>query len=392
MQNNPLPINNQMMKKILLIIVLSLFVATNTQARRFVHPGMSHTRADLEFLKSRVKAGEGVWIEEWNRFLAAGTSQSDYTPRPRAHVARGYYNRPDIGATDFLNDGYAAYALALKWYVDDDTVAAEKSIEILNGWSQTLDSITMGDQKLLIGMAGIHYLNAAEILKHTYSGWKAGDRRTFENMVLNIWYKDIKGFLPKKNGNWDAAMCQTMLCIGIFTDRRDIFEEACNHLLKGRTNAAINHYFYANGQCQESGRDQVHVQMGLSFLTAACQVAWNQGVDIYSACDNRLCAGYEYTAKYLLGEEVPYEQYVTCWGKKVFGPEISSRGRDNIFPMYALAYRHYHDRMGIEMPCTERLIRQSNQSYRSGTLPWSRLLNEGYDTCGRSDKRTSSSR
>ena len=39
-------------------------------------------------------------------------------------------------------------------------------------------------------------------------------------MVINIWYPVIKDWTPRYNGNWDAANGQTLMCIGIFLDRR----------------------------------------------------------------------------------------------------------------------------------------------------------------------------
>lgn len=55
--------------------------------------------------------------------------------------------------------------------------------------------------------------------------------------------------------------------------------------------------------------------MGLEFLANTCETAWIQGVDLYSAADNRLLQGFEYTAKYNLGFDVPYEPYQTFEGR-----------------------------------------------------------------------------
>ena len=135
-------------------------------------------------------------------------------------------------------------------------------------------------------------------------------------MVANIWYPVIKDWTPRYNGNWDAANGQTLMCIGIFLDRRDIFDSACRQLTDGDTNGSIKNYFYENGQCQESGRDQQHVQMGIAFLSCAAEIAWKQHVDLYGASITDLYKGFEYTAKYMSGEEVPHVQYVTWFGKK----------------------------------------------------------------------------
>jgi len=116
----------------------------------------------------------------------------------------------------------------------------------------------------------------------------------------------IENFYPTANGNWDASMIQTMMAMGIYLDDRAMFDRAVNYFLEGDGNGAITKYFSESGQCQENGRDQSHTQMGLGYLGCAAEIAWKQGLDLYAAADNRLLRGYEYTAKYNLGHDVPY--------------------------------------------------------------------------------------
>ncbi|GIT04810.1 MAG: hypothetical protein CM1200mP29_02210 [Verrucomicrobiota bacterium] len=59
---------------------------------------------------------------------------------------------------------------------------------------------------------------------------------------------------------------------------------------------------YPTGQCQETTRAQHYAQLGLGLLGGAAEVAWNQGVDLYGWGGNRILKGFEYTAKYGLGE------------------------------------------------------------------------------------------
>jgi hypothetical protein len=198
-------------------------------------------------------------------------------------------------------------------------------------------------------------------------------------MALEIWYPLLKDFMPTFNGNWDAAIAQTMMCIGIFCDRRDIFEQAYNHALKGASLGSINNYFNEWGQGEESGRDQGHAQMGLGFFSQLCEIAWKQGYDLYSAYNSKLAAGYEYTAKFNLGEDVKYVKYITFENKAVFGDTISSIGRGKFSPIYERAYHHYHDRMGMEMPYTKRALEKSrNEGDSKNFMSWASLMNREY--------------
>ena len=356
------------------VITILIFCATVVRAQ-FIHPGMSHSQSDLELVKEKIQAKEEPWFGYWQQLRRSPLASLKSRPSPRKIVARGPYNKPDIDATEFLTDGEVAYTMALQWYMTGQKKYAEKTIEILNAWSNVLDSVVNHDRQLLIGMAGIKYLNAAEIIRHTDSGWQPADMEQFKSMLLDVWYPVIRDFVPRYNGNWDAAIGQTMMCIGIFLDRRDIFDRAFNHLLKGDTNGAICNYLMPNGQCQESGRDQAHTQMGLGYLGSACEIAWHQGRDLYSAYDCRLATGLEYTARFMLGEEVPHQQYIAWYGAPVYGPGISQEGRGTFLPIYARIYRHYHDRMGMEMPYTSQIVeRYRPEDNNTAFMPWTTLM------------------
>ena len=198
----------------LILIAQCMMVCIAMYGQGFVHPGMLHNTGDLEYMRSKVLAGEEPWKTAWDSLKASELAQLDYQPTPYAVVANGPYNNPDVGGREFVQDGGAAYTMALQWFVSKDAAYAEKVIEIFNAWSATLDSVTNHNRQLKVGTAGIKYLNAAEIIKHTYNGWKESDRKAFEEMVLQVWYPVIADWTPKNNGNWDAANIQTMMCMG----------------------------------------------------------------------------------------------------------------------------------------------------------------------------------
>jgi hypothetical protein len=358
-----------------LLIFICLLVGKLPGIAQFTHPGILHSKQDIEFVKSKIRSGAEPWKSSWEKLKLSPKAELSWVSKPTKVIEVGYYSKPDIGGTDFRNDGAAAYTCALRYVLSGEKAYAEKAIEIINGWSYALDSVTNGNKKLLVGMVGIKYLNAAEILKHNYGGWKKKDQQAFERMVMNVWYPLIKDFMPGYNGNWDAAIAQTVISIGIFMDRKDIFDLAYNQILKGESNGAIDNYFNEWGQCQESGRDQGHTQMGLGFLSIVCEIAWKQKKDLYSAYDNRLALGYEYTAQYMLGEDVKYVKYKTFAGKQVFGDSISAIGRGKFSPIYERAVHHYHNRMKLPMPFTKKALDKTRPEEEStGYVPWATLM------------------
>ncbi len=324
----------------------------------FVHPGMLHNQAELDFVKDKVKAGAQPWKAALEKLRTYPGASLTWVPKPHADVIRGPYNNPDVGAGDMEKDGAAAYAHALQWSVTGDEAHARKTVEILNAWSGVLKSITGHDALLLVGMTGQMFLNAAELMRHTYTGWSDADQERFRSMLRNVYYPLIKDFFPTANGNWDASMIQTMMAMGVFLDDTAMFNRGVNHFLTGHTNGAIGNYVNAFGESQESGRDQGHTQMGLGFLGCAAEIGWKQGVDLYGALDNRLALGFEYTAQYNLGQNVRYEAYRSIDGTYNY-TSISTSGRGGFRPIFERVYQHYHVRKGMDMPFTRQVVERN---------------------------------
>jgi hypothetical protein len=359
-------------------IMLAGSAATCSDAEKpFTHPGILHSRGELEFVKAMVAEGGEPWKSAWEELRRHDISGLHWKPKPVANVVRGPYNRPDVGGTNLMRDGASAYAHAIQWYVTGEQPHANKATEILNAYAATLESIGGHDARLLAGMSGITFANAAEILRHTQAGWGNRDQKEFERMLKDVFYPVIKDFYPTANGNWDAAMIQTMLAMGVFLDDRRMFQRAVDYYSSGEGNGAIGKYFNEFGECQESGRDQAHTQMGLGYLGCAAEIAWKQGVDLYGALNNRLALGFEYTAKYNLGHDVPYEPYRSHEGRYHYR-EISAKSRGRFSSIYERVYHHYHDRMGLEMPFTAQVIEKMRpERWRSSHASWGTLMHAG---------------
>lgn len=347
-----------------LVLVLACARCTSASGE-FTHPGVAHSSQSIEFVKSKIEAGEQPWLGAWEQLTDSRYASLDWQPKPFPHVERGPYNNPNIGSSEFSGDARAAYNHALCWALSGKETHAAKAAEIIKAWSGTLKSISNHDARLLIGMSGYHFCIGAELLKHTWDKWPKAEQARFETMIRDIWYPVIRDFYPTANGNWDASMLQVMIAMGVFLDDREMFDRAKSYYLRGRGNGAIGNYFIATGQCQESGRDQAHTQMGLEFLANTCETAWIQGVDLYGALNNRLLRGFEYTAKYNLGFDVPYEPYESVEGRYHY-KTLSTDSRGRLRPMYERVLNHYHNRQGLEAPFTEQaaLKLRLNQSER----------------------------
>jgi hypothetical protein len=353
------------MKKnlVLSLPVLLLFIAVDIRAQSFVHPGLLHTEADFARMRSKVNANAQPWKGSWDLLVANSHSQLNYTARPVDTVIRGGtgQNYPQL-----YNDIAAAYQLALRWKISGDNAYANKSIAIMNAWSSTLKQITgNADRFLASGIYGYQFANAAEIMR-TYSGWAAADFTRFKNMMLNEFYPLCDQFLTNHNdacitnywANWDLCNMAAILAIGVLCDRRDLYNRAIDYFKNGAGNGSIAHavwYLHSAtlGQWQESGRDQGHCTLGIGLMGAFCEMAWNQGDDMYGYDSNRFMKGAEYVAQYNTGNTVPYTTYT--WGNgqncaQLSQTVISADSRGNLRPVWEMIYNHYANRLGLAVP------------------------------------------
>ena len=328
--------------RIVMLLVLSSGLAISMPARvwsqNFVHPGINQTSQDLEYMKTQVQKAEQPWKNAFDKLKAA--TDTNFIIKPFTHVLRGPYGKPNIGGDDLSRSANMAYNYALTWYISDDKKYADKAIAILKEWSEMLWDFDYNDAKLLAAWTGHLLSNAAEILRYTNSGWQQKDISNFSNMLMTVYYPLMRYYYPQANGNWDGAIIHSIMAIAIFTDNRKMFDNAVDHFLHAPVNGSIFKYIYPSGQCQETTRDQGHVQLGLGEFAGAAQIAYTQGVDLFSLADNRIALGYEYTARFLLGDK-PHSYGL-----------ISERAK-NLRDDYEYVYRHY-SALGVEVPYTKR--------------------------------------
>jgi parallel beta-helix repeat protein len=321
-----------------LVEVFITIFPSHSFTQKFIHPGINQTAKDLEHMKQLMLKGEQPYKAAFDRLKAS--TDTSFIYKPYTHVLRGPYGKPNIGGDDLSRSANMAYNNAIVWYITNDKKYANKAIEILNAWSPTLWDFDYNDAKLLAAWTGHVLCNAAEILRYTNAGWKQKDIDEFTKMLMTVCYPLMRYYYPQANGNWDGAIIHSILAIAIFTDNRPMFNNAVDHFLHAPVNGSIFKYIYPDGQCQESTRDQGHVQLGLGEFAGAAQVAYTQGVDLFSIGNNRIATGYEYTAGFVLGEK-PH-----CYGV------ISQRAKE-LRDDYEYVYRHYAAQ-GVSIPFTKR--------------------------------------
>jgi hypothetical protein len=340
--------------------VVGVLLQSSIVCGAFVHPGLLQSQAQLDLIKAKVAAGEQPWLDGYHKLAANPEASYDYAVRG-GFVAVGRGNNPGDNQHkgEIDADCNAAHYNAIQWYITGDKRYAEKAIEILNAYSHTLQRIVGSDKILMASLNGAKFLYAAEILRYTYAGWSDADIAQFEKMMLTIFYPIIRDFATFANGNWTTGCVKTMMAIGVFCNKQEIFDRAVNWYYKGTDDGSLTGYIINEaGQCQESGRDQAHAQLGIGHLVEACEIGWTQGLDMYAAVDNRLLKGLEYAAKYNLGDDVPFTAHTDTTGKYTH-KKISSQSRGSFRAIYEMAFNHYKNRRHLSCPSMQQVIEKT---------------------------------
>jgi hypothetical protein len=343
-------------------------------AQPFVHPGCLSRQADFVRMKTKVQAGAHPWIDSWNILIANSHSQSNYVPHPAPILQRGNGGGACLVNDNYanaMNDAAAVYQLALRWEITGDNNYANAATNILNQWSSVCTNLC-GDPNIgLLPIYGYEFACGAEIMRG-YGGWQASDLARFQGWMIDLWYPLCGGFLTGHDGtcnthiwaNWDLCNMDCMIAIGVLCDNRGIYNQAINYYKNGAGNGAANQVIYYMhpgymGQWQEAGRDQGHCTLGPVLLGVFCEIAWNQGDDMYGYDTNLLLAGSEYVAKYNvqpLSNVVPYANFCDC--NNDIQNVISTSGRGTVRPNWDLIYNHYVNRRGLSAPYTAQMAAQ----------------------------------
>jgi hypothetical protein len=340
------------------------FAATTADAApsTWTHPGMLHNAGDINRAKVRVAAGTDPWLSGWNKLVANSHSQSTWTNRATATVIRGGTGE-NYGL--LYNDIAAAYQNALRWKVGGTEANAVCAANILNAWSNTLTSIGgNADRFLAAGLYGWQFANACELMRD-YDGF---DLAAAQEMMARVFYPMNNSFLTNHNdacitnywANWDLCNMASVLAIGILNQDGAKYDQAVTYFKSGAGNGSLAHAVpylytdsdgYALGQWQESGRDQGHTVMGMGQMGAICEMAWNQGDDLYSYDGRRFMKGAQYVAKYNLGNDVPFTTYTWGTGQNCSQSSqtvISAASRGQIRPVWAMLHFHYNRRLSLD--------------------------------------------
>ncbi|KPI18729.1 LPXTG-motif cell wall anchor domain protein [Actinobacteria bacterium OK074] len=330
----------------------------------FAHPGLLHTAADLDRMAAKVAAGAAPYKAGYARLAANAHAQSTWTARPQATVYRGSGSPQNYSL--LYNDAHAAYQNALRAHVTGEQAYADTAVAILNAWSSTLTQVAgSADRFLAAGLYGYQLANAAELVRD-HDGFELA---RFQMLLSKVIAPLSDDFLANHNGavitnywpNWDLCAMACVLATGIFCDDKSQVARAVDYFKNGTGLGAVRNAIpvvYGNGlgEWLEAGRDQGHSLLGVGLMGTVCEMAWNQGIDLYGYDDNRFLKGAQYVAKWNLGGDVRYtantraKGAVNGWHGTETASDVAGADPTMIRPVWAMISNHYTKRRGLSAP------------------------------------------
>lgn len=239
----------------------------------------------------------------------------------------------------------------------------ETALTIINAYAKTLQRFD-GHDAPLCTIQAYWLLRGMTLLKDQQTpAWAAMVRRA----ILPVIDK-FEADSPYANGNWGHIVNRCRMAAAIFLEDKALYQYAIDIYLHANDNGSLPNYVSSTGQCQETGRDQGHAQLGLGAMCEICEMAWEQGDDLWGALDNRLMKGMEYTAKYNLGYDVPFETWTDCTGLYNDWTEPGEMGRGRIRCIYDMPYQHYVGRKGLKMPYTKKVLDLQKKAEKRGKI------------------------
>ncbi|RYP85590.1 hypothetical protein DL769_000931 [Monosporascus sp. CRB-8-3] len=311
-----------------------------TRQSGFKHPGVFISQKQLDHVKARIdsepyaaalKDLNGVWY-----------TPSSYTPSPAATVVCNGGGSGEVGCKERRYDSLSAYANALRWALTGDRASADAAVRIFDAWSGTLKTQQrypdfLDQVGLESGWVTSTLTRAAEIIRHTNTGWSQSSQDAFTRMLKDIYLPEIRDGSGDNPNNVDSVMLEGAMGIAIFTDDVALYQSVLNRLKEHTASyiyldddgplpnppewsSKINYYrmeaglralyrlpsgpFY-HGQLMETCRDLPHASYGLASISHMMETAYIQGDDLYSGdTGKRLKAALEQHARIADGGSV----------------------------------------------------------------------------------------
>ena len=266
----------------------------------------------------------------------------------------------------------AAYTHALRWYLTKDSRYAKKAIQIMDAWSAVITKHTGSNAPLQTGLAGANFSRAAELIKHTYTGWTQAGR--FAGKLRTVYLPTVIAGRPDNQGNWELIMTDAAIGIAVHLDDRASFDRAIT-TWRGRlpayiylktdgslpkappnskhdTKAEIIEYWhgqtkFVDGLTQETCRDFGHTGWGLAAISHVAETARHPGRGPVRHGQ----------APAAIRDGLPRSP--ANWARRCHRGCAAERSPPASGPNFEVGYNALHQRLGYDIPHAEKWVKQN---------------------------------
>ncbi len=332
------------------------FGTVTDDSKEFVHPGMT-TTADVAKIKDLVTRGIEPNKKAFEELSEEQKSRKDYSASPEAEI-KWTAILTDKRQVRFGTDCTAAYYQGLMWAITGEKEYAENVLAIMKAWNSTLKQ-TSGNNSLVSFGTIINIAQAIELVKYSYDGWDGEIEKNFlgllEEHVVPYMEARYFGF-----NNWTSQHNKAIMALAVLRNDRYQFNRAVE-----RMKQVIDDAEEYGGTHELLSRDWNHALMHVGSIAEGAEVAWNQGVDLYSYRDNHIATIFNYYAWIDLEGGDPSKGTYTDPGgivrwqgpAKKPGRVVEAGLGKSIGPFsWENVYNHYSNRVGVSTPkLTEKM-------------------------------------
>lgn len=263
---------------VLALIILFVF-SSYSPAHEFQHPSIISSESQLHQLANDFCNKKSLALSALKKDEHASL-QREHHAFEMVYVESYTVNKFEKA---FRGDAHAARAMSLMWIITNDERYLTKAKTIISDWATTFDKIkvTKGadDQAYLEASWALPvWLSAADILKYYNQGaakWKKNEELKFRDFAEKLGSYAAKGY---KRSNWGASSVLAELSLAVYLEDKKRFNSAIKKYKKNLSDIST-----ASGKLTADYlRDTWHPQYTLSAWVQGAEVAWHNGVDLYS--------------------------------------------------------------------------------------------------------------
>jgi hypothetical protein len=165
-------------------------------------------------------------------------------------------------------------------------------------------------------------------------------------------YREIFSY----RSNWTITIIEALMQIALITENKELFDKM---IVDYKT--TFDNSFKETGMNNELTRDQMHSQFGIASFIQCCELAYNQGIDLYGYKNSLLAKAMEYNNTILNTRQAPPDY-----------PKDKLPIKEMWFfkSSWQIGYNHYVSRKSMKLPETIKQLDRIKNAPEQNVVNW----------------------